>query len=64
MPLIKPERKMDGTQDVKKQPSQDVLHGDKAEEELGLAHLVSSSPCHTRTHSLAREAGRQLAVKC
>ena len=27
---------------VKKQPSQDVLHGDAAEEELGLAHLVSS----------------------
>ena len=27
---------------VKKQPSQDVLHGDKAEEELGLARLVSS----------------------
>ena len=27
---------------VKKQPSQDVLHGDAAEEELGLARLVSS----------------------
>ena len=27
---------------VKKQPSQDVLHGDEAEEELGLARLVSS----------------------
>ena len=27
---------------VKKQPSQDVLHGDKAEEELGLACSVSS----------------------
>ena len=27
---------------VKKQPSQDVLHGDAAEEELGLACLVSS----------------------
>ena len=27
---------------VKKQPSQDVLHGDEAEEELGLACLVSS----------------------
>ena len=43
--------------DVKKQPSQDVLHGDAAEEELGLARLVSS-------HTLAGEAGRQLAVKC
>ena len=30
------------TSGVKKQPSQDVLHGDKAEEELGLARLVSS----------------------
>ena len=30
------------TVSVKKQPSQDVLHGDKAEEELGLARLVSS----------------------
>ena len=27
---------------VKKQPSQGVLHGDAAEEELGLARLVSS----------------------
>ena len=27
---------------VKKQPSQDVLHGDEAGEELGLARLVSS----------------------
>ena len=27
---------------VKKQPSQDVLHGDTVEEDLGLAHLVSS----------------------
>ena len=27
---------------VKKQPSEDVLHGNAAEEELGLAHLVSS----------------------
>ena len=27
---------------VKNQPSQDILQGDTAEEELGLAHLVSS----------------------
>ena len=27
---------------VKKQPSQDVLHRDAVEEELSLAHLVSS----------------------
>ena len=27
---------------VKKQPSQDMLHGDEAEEELGLVRLVSS----------------------
>ena len=49
---------------VKKQPSQDVLHGDAAEEKLGLAHLVSSYTLHIRTHSLAGEASRQLAVKC
>ena len=29
-------------QNVKKQLSQDVLHGDAAEKELGLARLVSS----------------------
>ena len=30
------------TRRVKKQPSQDVLHDDEAEEELGLARLVSN----------------------
>ena len=45
---------------VKKQPSQDVLHGDKAEEELGLAHLVSS---YTLPHQNSQpgERGRQMA---
>ena len=49
---------------VKKQPSQDVLHGDKAEEELGLARLVSSYTLPHQNSSLAGEASRQLAVKC
>ena len=45
---------------VKKQPSQDVLHGDKAEEELGLARLVSS---YTLPHQNSQpgERGRQAA---
>ena len=45
---------------VKKQPSQDVLHGDKAEEELGLARLVSS---YTLPHQNSQpgERGRQTA---
>ena len=45
---------------VKKQPSQDVLHGDAAEEELGLACLVSS---YTLPHqnSLPSGRGRQTA---
>ena len=46
--------------DVKKQPSQDVLHGDAAEEELGLARLVSS---HTLPHQNSQPGrrGRQTA---
>ena len=46
--------------DVKKQPSQDVLHGDEAEEELGLARLVSS---YTLPHQNSQpgERGRQIA---
>ena len=46
--------------DVKKQPSQDVLHGDEAEEELGLACLVSS---YTLPHQNSQpgERGRQIA---
>ena len=45
---------------VKKQPSQDVLHGDTAEEELGLARLVSS---YTLPHqnSPPGERGQQTA---
>ena len=45
---------------VKKQPSQDVLHGDAAEEELGLARLVSS---YTLPHQNSQpgERGRQTA---
>ena len=45
---------------VKKQPSQDVLHGDEAEEELGLARLVSS---YTLPHQNSQpgERGRQTA---
>ena len=44
---------------VKKQPSQDVLHGDEAEK-LGLAHLVSS---YTLPHQNSQpgERGRQTA---
>ena len=40
---------------VKKQPSQDVFHGDEAEEELGLARLVSS---YTLPHQNSRPGGR------
>ena len=40
---------------VKKQPSQDVLHGDAVEEELGLAHLVSS---YTLPHQNTQPGGR------
>ena len=45
---------------VKKQPPQDVLHGDEAEEELGLARLVSS---YTLPHQNSQpgERGRQTA---
>ena len=40
---------------VKKQPSQDILHGDEAEEELGLARLVSS---YTLPHQNSQPGGR------
>ena len=40
---------------VKKQPSQDVLQGDTAEEELGLARLVSS---YTLPHQNSQPGGR------
>ena len=45
---------------VKKQPSQDVLHGNDVEEELGLARLVSS---YTLPHQNSQpgEKGRQTA---
>ena len=43
------------TANVKKQPSQDVLHGDEAEEELGLARLVSS---YTLPHQNSQPGGR------
>ena len=45
---------------VKKQPSQDVLHGDEAEEELSLARLVSS---YTLPHQNSQPGrrGRQMA---
>ena len=45
---------------VKKQPSQEVLHGDEAEEELGLARLVSS---YTLPHQNSQPGrrGRQTA---
>ena len=45
---------------VKKQPSQDVLHGDAAEEELGLACLVSSYIL-PHQNSQPGERGRQTA---
>ena len=50
----------DNTGSVKKQPSQDVLHGDEAEEELSLARLVSS---YTLPHQNSQpgERGRQTA---
>ena len=50
--VAKPERLMVS---VKKQPSQDVLHGDEAEEELGLARLVSS---YTLPHQNSQPGGR------
>ena len=40
---------------VKKQPSQDVLHDDEVEEELGLARLVSS---YTLPHQNSQPGGR------
>ena len=40
---------------VKKQPSQDVLHGDAAKEELGLVRLVSS---YTLPHQNSQPGGR------
>ena len=40
---------------VKKQPSQGVLHGDEAEEELGLACLVSS---YTLPHQNSQPGGK------
>ena len=40
---------------VKKQPSQDILQGDEAEEELGLACLVSS---YTLPHQNSQPGGR------
>ena len=40
---------------VKKQPSQDVLHGDEVEEELSLARLVSS---YTLPHQNSQPGGR------
>ena len=46
---------------VKKQPSQDVLHGDAAEEELGLAHLVSS---YTLPHQNSQPGGRGWQTAC
>ena len=45
---------------VKKQPSQDILHGDEAEEELGLACLVSSYIL-PHQNSQPGEKGRQTA---
>ena len=45
---------------VKKQPSQDVLHGDTAEEELGLACLVSSYILPHQNSQPGRR-GRQIA---
>ena len=49
-----------GKTGVKKQPLQDVLHGDEAEEELGLARLVSS---YTLPHQNSQPGrrGRQTA---
>ena len=48
------------TRTVKKQPSQDVLHGDEAEKELSLARLVSS---YTLPHQNSQpgERGQQTA---
>ena len=47
--------------DVKKQPSQDVIHGDAAEEELGLACLVSS---YTLPHQNSQPGGRGWQTAC
>ena len=49
-----------GAMVVKKEPSQDVLHGDEAEEELGLARLVSSYTL-PRQNSQPGKRGRQAA---
>ena len=46
---------------VKKQPSQDVLHGDAAEEELGLACLVSS---YTLPHQNSQPGRRGRQTAC
>ena len=50
-----PQGLIPGMLSVKKQPSQDVLHGDAAEEELGLACLVSS---YTLPHQNSQPSGR------
>ena len=49
------------TSTVKKQPSQDVLQGDTAEEELGLACLVSS---YTLPHQNSQPGGRGWQTAC
>ena len=53
--IIVPIAKVPRFKYVKKQPSQDVLHGDEAEEELGLARLVSS---YTLPHQNSQPGGR------
>ena len=50
-----------GIQFVKKQPSQDVLHGDAAEKELGLARLVSS---YTLLHQNSQPGKRGQQTAC
>ena len=49
------------SQSVKKRPSQDVLHGDEAEEELGLACLVSS---YTLPHQNSQPGRRGRQTAC
>ena len=54
-PLAGVARGVTGISAVKKQPSQDILHGDTAEEELSLACLVSS---YTLPHQNSQPGGR------
>ena len=59
--IIQPKHVDTHRHNVKKQPSQDVLHGDAAKEELGLACLVSS---YTLPHQNSQPGKRGQQTAC